>query len=272
MKYKCYGKFQKSETKGGSYWENSEYEAHHKLTKYQTTYQYFLKNYPPKLKVLEAGCGIGRWVVPLSEDNYDVTGIEIEEKALKIIRNNFISENLELVHGDILNMDFPDGTFDFVLSLGVLEHFENAELQMKAIEEHIRVLKDSGTILVTVPQISFLRLFIHLPYVKILTCVRRLKNKKYFFTEYRYSKNEFKKILESVALKVVDVVYDDFYPPYSFGLTVDYPLNRLTKSREKIEYKCNRFGQMLIKVLWNINPRLISGGIGFICKKQIKQH
>lgn len=266
MKYKCYRKVGKAQKQGGDYWRNANFEEHLKLTSYQTSYQYLLKNYPSPQKILEAGCGIGRWVIPLSKEKYEVTGIEIEKEALDTIKQNYSADNLTLVHGDIFNMSFPDKSFDIILSLGVLEHFENQSIQKDAVLEHVRVLSDTGVFIITVPHLSILRLFFHIPYVFLITLVRKIKGKDQYFTEYRYSKNSFKKVLKKCNLKIIDIIYDDFKVPYSFGLTVDYPINIFFRSNQE-DYMLNKIGKRIFRLLWCIHPKLVSGGIGFITQK-----
>jgi len=267
MKYKLRYPKPKKETSGGAYWQNADFIEHLKLTDYQTTYQYLINNYPPPLKILEAGCGLGRWVIPLAEKGYDVTGIELEEEAIKIIIKNYNSTNMTLVHGDVFKMPFTDKSFDIVISLGVLEHFEKPEIQKEAIIEHLRVLKDEGVFLITVPYLSFIRLVFHLPWVKFVSIIRKLKNKKEYFSEYRYSKNEFKKIISNSGLEIIDIVYDELLPPHNFGF-MDYPIKKLFKDTTG-QFKLNKIGQIVFKILWKIQPKLVSGGIGFICKKKI---
>ncbi len=266
MKYKCFKKEQKNETSGGAYWVDADFDEHLKLTEYQTTYQHLIKTYNKPRSILEAGCGIGRWVIPLSKEGYNVTGIEIEKEAVNRLNLHYRAKNLKTVHGDIFNMPFDDNSFDHVISLGVLEHFEDKETQRKAIEEHVRVLKNDGVFLITVPYISLVRLLFHAPFLQLVKFVRFIKGTKSYFTEFRYGRNEFERIIESNGLKVVDIVWDDLTEPYNFGLTVDYPINRFLKSK-KVQYKGNSFGNGLFRLLWKIHPSLVSGGIGFVCKK-----
>jgi 2-polyprenyl-3-methyl-5-hydroxy-6-metoxy-1,4-benzoquinol methylase len=266
MKYKCFRKVEKKAQQGGDYWRDADFNEHLNLTYHQTTFLYLLKTYPPPKKILEAGCGIGRWVIPLSREKYDVTGIEIEQEAINVIKQYYSDSNLTLVQGDIFRMDFPNKTFDIVLSLGVLEHFEDKTILKKAIYEHMRVLKDNGMLLITVPHLSYMRLLFHMPFLWLVTLVRFIKCKKQYFSEYRYSLREFVRILERSKLKVTNIVYDDLIDPYNFGLTVDYPIKRLFASK-KVQYQANRMGNVLFKILWWIHPKIVSGGIGFICMK-----
>jgi ubiquinone/menaquinone biosynthesis C-methylase UbiE len=203
----------------------------------------------------------------LSKENYTVTGIEREKEALDIIKHNYhFADNFKLVHGDIFEMSFPDKTFDMVISLGVLEHFEDMDLLRQAITEHKRILKDEGIFFVAAPFFSIIRLIFNVPFMKLVTFVRYLKKKKEYFAEYRYGKREFQKILETNGLKVMDVVYDDFLPPYNLGLYTDFPKLR---SNNK-DYMLNNLGNYIFKLAWNIHPSLVSGGIGFVCCKDIK--
>ena len=265
--YKCYKKVYKEDNKGGDYWRDVDFNDHLKLTQFQTTFQYLIKNYPAPQNVLEAGCGLGRWVIPLSEGNYKVTGLEIEKEALDIINKNYKSDNLTLIHGDVFNMLFSDKTFDIILSLGVLEHYENSINQRKAIMEHIRVLKDDGIFIVTVPYASWIRFIMDIPFIHLVSLVRLFKKKKQFFTEYRYTQRTFTKILKSCELEIINVVYDELLEPYNFGLTVDYPIKRLFKSKS-LPYTTNKIGRKVFKLLWKIHPKIVSGGIAFICKKK----
>jgi len=265
VKYKLLYPRQKNETAGGAYWQGADFKEHLKLTEYQTTYRYLLRNYPPPLNILEAGCGIGRWVIPLSKGNYTVTGIELEAVALKTIKHNYPTDKFTLVHGDIFKMPFPDKSYVMVISLGVLEHFEDIVVLRNVISEHKRVLKDDGIFLITVPLLSIVRLIFHIPFLKLVTLVRYFKKKKQYFSEYRYGKKEIQQVLESCDLKIVSTVYDDLLPPYNFGL-MDYPIRKLFRDKQ-IQYGINKFGCFVFNVLWKIHPKWVSGGVGFVCKK-----
>jgi hypothetical protein len=110
-------------------------------------------------------------------------------------------------------------------------------------------------------------LIFHLPFVKLVSFVRYIKGKKEYFTEYRYSKKEIEKILLRNNLTIIDAIYDDLLPPYNFGLTVDFPINSFFRSKDGTQYKLNSIGRTFFNVLWKIHPKLVSAGVGLICKK-----
>ena len=54
MKYIWYTRHKKTDTTGGAYWKESNFNEHLKLTSFQTSYLYLLEKFPPPLKILEA--------------------------------------------------------------------------------------------------------------------------------------------------------------------------------------------------------------------------
>jgi len=96
-------------------------------------------------KMLEVGVGTGRMPKFLRENGVkgDIFGIDITE-------NVYRSETIGIV-GDARFLPLASESFDFVWSLGVVEHFSETAL---AIKEHARVAKTGGHVLVTTPHLS----------------------------------------------------------------------------------------------------------------------
>lgn len=65
---------------------------------------------------------------------------------------------IKFISGDGCNMDFPDGSFDTVLSVQVLEHVFDAQ---QMVAEMCRVLKPGGKLVLLVPQTSTLHMAPH---------------------------------------------------------------------------------------------------------------
>ena len=118
------------------------------LCQLQTIEPLFRKYLPKGGQILEAGCGRGRWVLYLRGLGYDVAGIDLADSDLAAARA--IDPSAPVERGDVLQAPFPDSSFDAVISLGVVEHFEGGPRQ--ALAEVRRLLKPQGLLSwVTVP-------------------------------------------------------------------------------------------------------------------------
>jgi len=103
-------------------------------------------------KVLDLGCGSGRHTVYLAKHGFDVYGIDVAPRGIKITNNWLKKEYLgaKLKCGDIYKkLPYPDSFFDALISTQTLNHnrIENIRKLIKEIE---RVLKLKGFIFITV--------------------------------------------------------------------------------------------------------------------------
>ncbi len=107
--------------------------------------------------VLDIGCGEGRHSWELCKRNKcRVYGVDIDETSLKKARYTFylleqqgeIKGSWTLAKADITSLPFKDNTFDKIVCSEVLEHVPD---DIAAIRELVRVLKNKGTIAVSVP-------------------------------------------------------------------------------------------------------------------------
>lgn len=105
---------------------------------------------PKTVKVLDFGCGSGIFVQELAEARYHSYGVDISEEAIKFGKLQG-RKNLEVL--DSHKVNFPDNTFDAVVTLDVLEHLEDEEWALKEME---RILKPGGVLIVMVPAYMFL--------------------------------------------------------------------------------------------------------------------
>jgi SAM-dependent methyltransferase len=96
-------------------------------------------------KILEIGVGRGRMVSILRKN-----GTDAEFYGADITENAKLSGTLAVI-GDARKLPFPDNTFDLVYSLGVIEHFPETS---SAVNEHARVVKNGGHVLITTPHLS----------------------------------------------------------------------------------------------------------------------
>lgn len=64
--------------------------------------------------------------------------------------NHFQQDSLHVIEGDI-HSHVPEKKFDYVFSVGLVEHFENTS---DIIEKHLRFCKDNGTIFIILPNFT----------------------------------------------------------------------------------------------------------------------
>lgn len=108
---------------------------------------------PARSPVLEAGCGSARVVAYLADRGLEVVGVDFALGALDNARRN--RPDLRLAAGDVRRLPFSSGIFQCVISLGVVEHFEEGPRDV--LVEHRRVISDDGILLLTVPRLTLLK-------------------------------------------------------------------------------------------------------------------
>ncbi len=80
----------------------------------------------------------------------DVRGIDISEETIRLCKSRGVDR---IVRADAMKLPFRDDSFDAVLALDALEHFDDDHA---AIEEIRRVARPGALILITVPAFMFL--------------------------------------------------------------------------------------------------------------------
>ena len=104
---------------------------------------------PARARILDAGCGSGRNMVDLAHHG-TVTGVELSGTSVALARARSAGEVIE---GSVLEMPFESASFDFAVSLDVIEHLAD---DLSALRELRRVVAPGGALLVTVPAYQWL--------------------------------------------------------------------------------------------------------------------
>lgn len=113
------------------------------------TYGQFIKPYlKANLSILDCGCGQGTMTLDFADQISPgkVVGIDISEKILQAAKENASSKNVSNVsfqQANVLDLPFPDNTFDIVYAQTLLAHLPEP---MRAIHEMKRVVKAGGII------------------------------------------------------------------------------------------------------------------------------
>jgi len=102
-------------------------------------------------RVLEVGFGSGLTFINLHELYREIWGLDLTARVDEIT-GLFRSEGIEthLQNGSVESMPYPDGFFDSVLLISILEHLRPAE-QPGVFREILRVLKPGGQVVYGVP-------------------------------------------------------------------------------------------------------------------------
>ena len=102
-------------------------------------------------RVLEVGCAPARWLVWYAERfGARVTGLEYSAKGAALSRANLSAGGVdgEIIEGDFISQDVVLDQFDLVLSLGVIEHFDDVPA---AFARHAMLVDKGGKLVLGVP-------------------------------------------------------------------------------------------------------------------------
>ena len=155
----------------------------------------------PGRLVLEVGAGTGRDTDKLAGLGAVAIALDYSEESLALITRS-LHQPVHIVCGDAFRLPFPDETFDVVFHQGLLEHFKNPG---EMLDEHIRVLKSGGVILVDVPQ--------RYHYYTVLKHILIAMGKWFAGWETEFSIAELSGLLETRGLKIVSVYGHNPSPP-----------------------------------------------------------
>lgn len=99
------------------------------------------------LRVLDVGCGPGFFPVILGREGHRVTAVDYTEAMLEQARDNCCRHGVdaEFRRMDAQHLDFPDNTFDVVISRNLVWDLESPS---SAYREWLRVLRPGGRMMV----------------------------------------------------------------------------------------------------------------------------
>ena len=102
-------------------------------------------------RLIELGCGTSTSILTLHNKVQELIGVDFSEEALRISElnaNRLKIRNIHFIQDDISNSRLNSNEYDVVWSQGLIEHFENIE---KALSEHLRICKNGGWIIISIP-------------------------------------------------------------------------------------------------------------------------
>jgi len=104
--------------------------------------------------IVEAGCGAGVVVQALADRGYDIEGLDFATDTVSRCREVHPEGRYRL--GDVRELPYDDGSVAGLISLGVVEHFDDSTRD-RILRETVRCLRPGGVAVVTTPYFSPLR-------------------------------------------------------------------------------------------------------------------
>jgi SAM-dependent methyltransferase len=102
---------------------------------------------PTGSTVLDAGCGPGVHSIRLAKAGYQVVAVDISQAMLKQAKVRIaqagVAQAVDLKREDLTQLTFPNASFRYVFSWGVIIHIQDVE---KALDELARILGPGGTL------------------------------------------------------------------------------------------------------------------------------
>jgi len=108
----------------------------------------FDKYLNPKDRILDLGCGNGRFYDSFVEKEVEYFGVDPSLNLIDIAKKNHPQGNFQVASGD--SLPFSGNYFDKVFSIAVLHHIPSLDFRSQFLKESKRVLKDDGYLILTV--------------------------------------------------------------------------------------------------------------------------
>jgi ubiquinone/menaquinone biosynthesis C-methylase UbiE len=212
-----------------NHWTKAEIESEIRMWDFFGGRPWILKYTPRYGKVLEAGCGLGRYNFYLSNLGIDTIGLDFSDKTIDYLndwKKNNRYNNVRFVKGDIKSLPFENESLSGYLSFGVIEHFQ--EGPEKALSEAFRVLRPGGVAIITTPNRSW-NIIRSKVYSSIKNLIKILigKKKAKVFYQYEYTPCQLKGFVQKSGLTVTEYTGTDFF--YSFNEFFKFKNNKANR-------------------------------------------
>jgi ubiquinone/menaquinone biosynthesis C-methylase UbiE len=148
-------------------------------------------------KILDVASGNGFYSEKMAKRGATVTGIDMDPVRIEHANTFHNAHGVVYDLGKAEDLPYPDASFDKVVSVCALEHFNDPQ---KAVTEMGRVLKPGGTLVLDVDSFS---------YREIDEAVRERHRKNYFVNNY-FTHESLGKIHQKAGLRIVEHCYS-FY-------------------------------------------------------------
>ncbi len=110
----------------------------------------YLDDLPPG-RVLDVGCGDGRFLYRMYQAGWTVAGLDFDPKGIESAKLKYGKYGFELMNTDLFSARFPDNSFDAVTLGHVIEHVPDP---VAILAEAKRILKPGGRLVAITPNVE----------------------------------------------------------------------------------------------------------------------
>lgn len=182
----------------------------------------------PNLKLLDAGCGTGRFIDEF-KNRFQCYGVDISDEAIKFCK----ARNLDhIAKASVDKIPFDDNVVDVVTTIDVLYHLLVQDVN-KALRELYRVLHEDGILILNLPAFEFLS----------------GGHDHIVHTRSRYLNSEVAEMVRQAGFKIIRITYrNTVFFPLACAMRI---FNRLTRNRPESDLKSLPawLNNLLIKIL-----------------------
>jgi O-antigen biosynthesis protein len=109
-----------------------------------------IKNLTEGKIVLDIACGEGYGSMLIAQSAAEVFGVDLDNETIVHAKEKYKSKNLHFLQGTVENIPLSNHSIDIIISFETIEHVSET-VQKKFIAEIKRVLKTSGTLVISTP-------------------------------------------------------------------------------------------------------------------------
>lgn len=219
------------------FWNGLTPESEIQMWDFYGLRHWITKYVPREGKIIEAGCGLGRYVFYLASLGIDIEGIDFETETIKFLIewNNQNHLNGRFNFGDVTKLPYENSSLGGYISLGVIEHF--IEGPKRPLAEAYKVLRPGGVAIITTPSKSFTYYLQRIIIEKTKSFIKSVTNKNYKprpFFQYFYSQKQLKQFVEKEGFFISRYASCDLL--YSFFELGNNSGNNITKNSFAVKF------------------------------------
>ena len=203
-----------------------------------------------KGKILEAGCGNGRILRYFHNKGYNIHGIDFIENAIDKLKK--ADQSLLVSTQSILNTDFKDNEFKYILAFGLYHNFRNELLP--ALAETSRILKKNGILCASFRADNMQNLILDIVMEKRQHLKLNESNK--YFHKANFTIRDLTLLFSKTNFEIISVD-KEFNMPFLFKFKIFRHLKQKSfneKSGRNEGYKLNLIGDLIFRSLKFIFP------------------